>query len=84
MKPSRFFSTGAKCSRTKKPKNIRKFAFEADEKHSGAENLMIFSVFSKAASGFSAFSLPRFLSKKTRALLVLFSREKKYGKPFFF
>ena len=37
-------------------------------------------VFAKTASGFSAFSLPRFLTKKTRALLVLFSREKKYGK----
>ena len=84
MKPSRFFSTGAKCSHTKKPKIMRKFAFEADEKHPGAEKLLNILVFSKKASGFSALSLPRFLTKKTRALLVLFSREKKYGKPYSF
>ena len=53
-----------------------KFAFEADEKHPGAEISQNISVFAKTAPSFSALSLPRFLSKKTRALLVLFSRKK--------
>ena len=61
---------------------MKKFAFEADEKHPGAEKLLNIIVFAKKASGFSAFSLPRFLIKKTRALLVLFSREKKYQSRF--
>ncbi|MBP5245321.1 MAG: hypothetical protein J6036_02565, partial [Clostridia bacterium] len=44
---------------------------------------MIFPISPKKAPSFSALSLPRFLVKKTRALLVLFSREKKYEKTVF-
>ena len=63
---------------------MQKFAFAADEKHPGAVILQNILVLTKKAPSFSALSLPRFLSKKTRALLVLFSREKKYEKPYSF